>query len=432
MKTVYMCFSTDIIHTGHINIIEHAAGLGEVTAGVLCDECVEIYEKYPLIPLKERIRIIQNLKGISDVVVQNDISYDDILEKLKPDYVVHGDNWIMGYQKSIRERVIEKLKEWGGQLVEFPYYHNDGLNMLNGILRDRTGFPEARRQRLRYQLKGGDIVRIMEVHDGISALIVENTAVHCGNSVHSFDGMWVSSLCDSTVNGKPDIELVDLTSRLQKVNEILDVTTKPIIFDADTGGKIEHFVYNVQTLERTGISAVIIEDKTGLKRNSLYGNEVVQFQEDTEAFCHKISAGKQALRTKSFMIIARIESLILEKEIEDAIQRAKAYVAAGADGIMIHSRRKTPDEVYEFCDRFRMENKYTPIIVVPTTYNTIKEDEFREHGINLVIYANHLLRAAFPAMKEVAELILKNERTLEADSLCMPVSEILTLIPPSI
>lgn len=431
MKKVYMCFSTDIIHTGHINIIERAAELGEVTVGVLCDECVKIYEKYPLIPMEERIRILRNIKGISRVVIQNDIYYDEILEELKPDFVVHGDNWIEGYQKPIRKRVIEKLKDWGGQLIEFPYYNNNNLSMLSGCLADKLGFPETRRQRLRYQLKSSEVIKVMEAHDGLSALIVENTKVKEKNSnkINVFDAIWISSLCDSTVKGKPDIELVDLTSRLNQVNEIMDVTTKPIIFDADTGGQLEHFIYNIQTLERVGVSAVIIEDKKGLKRNSLLGNEVEQFQESIDGFCEKIRMGKQAVKTGSFMLIARIESLVLDKGIEDALERAYAYVEAGADGIMIHSRKKTPEEVYEFCSRFRANNKLTPIVVVPTTYNTITEEEFRRHGINVVIYANHLLRAAFPAMKKTAECILENQRSYEADKLCMSVKDILSLIP---
>lgn len=429
MKKVYICFSTDIIHTGHINLIEQAARLGEVTAGVLCDECVEIYEKYPLIPQEDRIRILQNIKGISHVVLQKDIFYDEVLEELKPDFVMHGDNWKTGYQKSVREKVIEKLKEWGGDLVEPPYYRDESLSVLGGVLEERRGFPEARRQRLRYQLKENEIVRILEAHDGLSALVAETASVAEGKSKTTFDGIWISSLCDSTIKGKPDIELVDLTARLRTVDEIMEVTTKPIIFDADTGGQIEHFIYNIRTLERVGVSAVIIEDKKGLKRNSLLGNEVEQHQEDIHVFCEKIRAGKQALLTKSFMIIARLESLVLDQGLDDALKRAQAYVEAGADAVMIHSKKQTPDEVFAFCDAFRSTNQKTPIVAVPTTYHTVYEEQLREHGVNLVIYANHLLRSALPAMQRTAESILRNKRASEADEKCMSVKEILSLIP---
>ena len=293
MKTVYMCFSTDIIHSGHINIIQKAAQLGRVVAGVLCDRCVAIYEKYPLLPEQERVKILENITGIDRVVVQNDIYYDEVIRKLRPDYVVHGDNWRTGYQKPVRERVIETLKEWGGELVEFPYTSNETLATISQSLESRVGMPETRRQWLQYKMKSGEITRIMEAHDGLSALLVERTKVGQPGKESVYDGLWISSLCDSTVKGKPDTELVDLTARLQTVSQILDVTTKPIVFDMDTGGMLEHFVYNIATIEKAGVSAVIIEDKTGLKRNSLFGTSVEQHQESIDNFCEKIRAGKR-------------------------------------------------------------------------------------------------------------------------------------------
>lgn len=429
MKKVYLCISTDIIQTGHINIIEKAQELGEVTVGVLCDRCVAMYERYPIIPLEERIRIISNIKGVSHVVVQNDIYYDDILKELKPDYVVHGDNWRVGYQKEVRERVISVLQELGGELIEIPYYKSDSLSLFDNVMKESRGLPEIRRQVLRQKIASGEVVKVMVAYDGLSALLVEKTVVDKDSERRSFDGLWLSSLCDSTAKGKPDIELVDLTSRMNSLNDIMEVTTKPIIFDADTGGLIEHFVYNIKTLERIGVSAVIIEDKVGLKRNSLLGNEVEQHQDSIEHFCQKISEGKRALNSSAFMLIARIESLILEQGIEDALERAKAYVAAGADGIMIHSRAKTPDEIFEFVDRFRETDTKTAIVVVPTTYSQVRETELKEHKINVVIYANHMLRAAFPAMKNVVTSVLENERCLEAGEQCMSIKEILSLVP---
>lgn len=429
MKKVYLCMSTDILQTGHINVIQRAAELGEVTVGVLCDKYVAMYEKYPILPLEERMKIIQNIKGVSHVVVQNDIYYDVNIRELKPDIVIHGDNWKDGYQKKVRDRVIEVLAEWGGELIEIPYYKSSNLHLFENVMSECRGLPEVRRQMLRQKICSGDIVKIMVAYDGLSALLVEKTTLEKEGERRQFDGIWLSSLCDSTAKGKPDIELVDLTSRMNSVNDIMEVTTKPIIFDADTGGLIEHFVYNIKTLERVGVSAVIIEDKIGLKRNSLLGNDVEQHQDSIEHFCEKIREGKRTLSSSAFMLIARIESLILEQGVDDALERAKAYVAAGADGIMIHSRAGTADEIFEFADRFRETDRDTALVVVPTTFDKVREGEFKEHKINVVIYANHMLRAAFPAMKTVVMSVLENERCYEAGLDCMSIKEILSLVP---
>ena len=428
MKTVYMCFSTDIIHSGHINIIQKAAQLGRVVAGVLCDRCVAIYEKYPLLPEQERVKILENITGIDRVVVQNDIYYDEVIRKLRPDYVVHGDNWRTGYQKPVRERVIETLKEWGGELVEFPYTSNETLATISQSLESRVGMPETRRQWLQYKMKSGEITRVMEAHDGLSALLVERTKVGQPGKESVYDGLWISSLCDSTVKGKPDTELVDLTARLQTVSQILDVTTKPIVFDMDTGGMLEHFVYNIATIEKAGVSAVIIEDKTGLKRNALFGPSVEQHQESIDNFCEKIRAGKSVIKSGNFMLIARIESLILKQGLEDALTRAMAYVEAGADGIMIHSKETSPQEVFAFCDQFRAVDPVTPIVAVPTTYCSVTEEELLARGVNMVIYANQLLRASYPMMEKTARSILEHHRALESEDMCMSIKHILSLI----
>ena len=430
MKQVYICFSTDIIHNGHLSILKKAAALGEVTVGILTDEVVASYKHYPLIPLDERIAMFESLKYVNRVVVQESLDYTDILNQLKPDIVVHGDDWLVGYQANIRAKVIEALKAWNGQLVEFPYTHTpteETLSSLDSLL----SLPETRRSRLRKLMAYKPCLSVCEAHNGLTGLIVEKTAVDTPSGRRQFDAMWVSSLCDSTAKGKPDIELVDMTSRMRTLEEIMEVTTKPIILDGDTGGQIEHFVYNVQTLERMGISAIIIEDKKGLKKNSLFGAGVGQMQDSIEGFCQKITAGKSAQKTRDFMIIARCESLILEQGLEDALTRCHAYVKAGADGIMIHSKQKTPDEVYAFCDAFRKVDPKTPIIVVPTTYNGETEAQLAAHGINVVIHANHLIRSGFPAMQATARTILENGRSKEADALCMSIKEILSLLPNS-
>ena len=429
MKTVYMSFSTDMLHSGHIAIIEKAAALGQLTIGVLTDQVIASYKRYPLLSYEERVNMLQSIRGVYRTVEQNSLSYADNLRKLRPDYVVHGDDWKYGVQKPIRDEVVSILNEYGGELVEYPYSNDERYRALEQRSREHLSIPDIRRGRLRDLLAMKPTVSILEAHSGITGLIAENTVVVKEGKAFQFDGMWVSSLCDSTAKGKPDIELVDMSSRLRTIDDIMEVTTKPIILDGDTGGLIEHFVYNIKTLERMGVSAVIIEDKTGLKKNSLFGTEVAQTQDCIEHFCEKIAAGKRALKTKEFMLIARIESLILERGMADALKRAFAYVTASADGIMIHSRKKSTEEIFEFCERFREKDPVTPIVVVPTSFNTVTEEEFAQRGINIVIYANQLTRSAFPAMQKAARTILENHRAKEADDLCMPIKDILTLIP---
>ncbi|WP_331477725.1 phosphoenolpyruvate mutase [Mediterraneibacter agrestimuris] len=428
-KLVYMSMSTDSIHGGHIEIIRKAAELGTLIVGVLIDEMVIVHKRFPLLTYDERVKIISGLKGVSKVVPQNSLSYKENLLKYRPDYLVHGDDWKEGTQKELRTEAKEIVESYGGKLVEFPYSHSLEYDFFEGKEREKLSMPDFRRGRLKKLLAMKQLVTIMEAHSGITGLLVEKTKTNENGKIKEFDGMWVSSLCDSTAKGKPDIELVDMSSRLKTIDEIMDVTTKPIILDGDTGGLIEHFVYNVRTLERIGVSAVIIEDKTGLKKNSLFGTEVEQTQDSIESFCEKISAGVKAKKTTDFMIIARIESLILEKGMDDALNRAFSYVSAGADGIMIHSRKKEPDEIFEFVQKFREKNNVTPIIVVPTSFNIVTEEEFAKRGINVVIYANQFTRSGFPAMREVAETILKHHRAKEADDLCMSIKDILQLIP---
>lgn len=428
-RTVYMCFSTDMIHSGHIAIIRKAARLGKLIIGVLSDEAIASYKRFPLMPFEERKSLFENISGVDRVVEQSKLSYADALNELKPNYVVHGDDWCSGFQKPIRDEVVSILASYGGKLVEFPYSADDKYKDLESRTRTELSMPDIRRGRLRKMLAAKGLVTAMEAHDGLTGLVVENTVVYQDGGARQYDAMWVSSLCDSTAKGKPDIELVDMTSRFRTIEDITEVTTKPIIFDGDTGGKTEHFVYTVRSLERLGVSMVIIEDKTGLKKNSLFGTEVKQTQDSIENFCEKISAGKRAQRTKEFMICARIESLILERGMDDALERAFAFVGAGADAIMIHSRKKDPSEIQEFIEKFRAKDPTTPIVLVPTSFNSVKEEEWKERGANVIIYANQLMRATVPAIQEAAKTILECHRAEECDKMLMPFKEIIRLIP---
>lgn len=428
-KTVYLCFTTDIIHSAHVNIIERASALGDVMIGVLSDEAATGYRHYPLMSYQDRVNIFSHLKHVTKVVEQKTVSYAENIRTYRPDYVVHGDEWIHNYERPVREEVIALLEEYGGELVEFPYDHSKEYTSIEQAVRAQLAIPDRRRGRLRALLDMKPLLTVMEAHSGITGLIVEETKVIKDGEAKQFDAMWVSSLCDSVAKGKPDIEVVDFSSRLRTIDDIMEVTTKPIIMDGDTGGVTEHFIYTVRTLERVGVSAVIIEDKIGLKKNSLFGTDVVQQQDEVAHFCEKIAAGKRAQKTKEFMIIARCESLILEKGMEDALMRTRAYAKAGADGIMIHSRSHSPEEIIAFVKEFRRTDQDTVLVVVPTTYSTIYEEELKKLGVNIVIYANQLTRSGFPAMQKTAQTILSNGRAYEVEESLMPVKEILTLIP---
>lgn len=428
MKKVYTCFCTDVVHEGHRNIIHEAGKYGEVIVGVLSDEAMIRFNRFPTVSFEERMQIVKDIGEVSQVMVQNDVMYDRVVREIRPDYVIHGDNWLEGPMKAIRDNVASLLSTYGGQIIDVPYTCNERVKTIDDRIKAKLAMPEYRRKRLRQLIEIRPIVKAIEVHSGITGLIAEKTIVEHQGELDQFDAMWISSLCDSTAKGKPDIELVDMTSRFRTIDDVTEVTTKPIIFDGDTGGQTEHFVYTVRTLEKMGVSAVIIEDKTGLKKNSLFGTEVEQTQDSIEGFSAKIAAGKKAQLTDDFMIIARIESLILERGMEDALNRAQAFVSAGADGIMIHSRKKSPAEIIEFCDRFREEDKNTPIVVVPSSFNSITEAELADHGVNIVIYANQLTRSAFPAMQKTAEDILRYHRAQEVDSRLLPIKDIITLI----
>lgn len=429
-KKVYLGMIADIMHPGLTNIINEGAKYGDVVIGLYTDKAIATHKRLPYLTYEQRKEVLLNIKGVSEIVPQDDWSYVPNLLKYRPDYIIHGDDWVEGPDKPIRDEVFKVMKELGGEVIEIPYTKGITSSGLANELAMLGTTPQARLASLRRLISAKPIVRILESHNGLTGLITERTSVEVNGRHREFDGMWSSSLTDSTSKGKPDIEAVDLTTRLHDLNDTLEVTTKPIIFDGDTGGKVEHFGFTVRTLERLGISAIIIEDKVGLKQNSLFGTDAIQTQDTIEGFCTKIKAGKEAQITRDFMIIARCESLIAGKPVDDALERCHAYVAAGADGIMIHSKDKSGDDVKEFCTRFRETNANTPIVAVPTTYNQFTEEELAEWGINIVIYANHMLRSAYPAMQKCAETILTHSRSLEAAAqYCMPIKEILNLIP---
>lgn len=428
-KRVYVGMSADLVHPGHLNVLEEAVKYGKVTVGLLTDAAIASYKRIPYMEFEQRKKVIENIKGVQGVVAQETLDYVPNLRKYKPDYVVHGDDWKEGVQRETRQRVIDTLAEWGGQLIEVPYTKGISSTKLNQALKEIGTTPELRLKSLRRMLQVKPLVRFLDIHNALSGLIIEHASVDTPEGKREFDGMWGSSLTDSTAKGKPDIEAVDVSARVTTLNEVLEVTTKPIIYDADTGGQAEHFQFTVKTLERLGVSAAIIEDKTGLKKNSLFGTDVPQTQDSIENFCHKIRKGKKAQATDDFMIIARIESLILGQGLDDAFERAKAYLEAGADGIMIHSREKSPDEIFAFCERYNTLSNRKPLVAVPSSYNQVTEEQLQQYGVNIVIYANQLLRSAYPAMMDTAKSILTHQRSAECDERMLSIKDILELIP---
>ncbi|TIH13357.1 phosphoenolpyruvate mutase [Marinifilum sp. JC120] len=426
---VYVGMSADLVHPGHMNILNIAASYGDVTVGLLTDKAIASYKRLPFMTYKQREMVIKNIKGVTEVIPQHTLDYVENLEKVRPDFVVHGDDWKTGPQKQTRERVIAALAQWNGKLIEPAYTEGISSTQLNGMLKEIGVSPVTRQQRLKRLLANKPVVRVLEAHSGLSGLIVENASVKKDGRSVEFDAIWESSLTDSTMKGKPDIEAVDTTSRLQTINEIFEVTTKPMIYDGDTGGKPEHLAFTVRSLERLGVSAIVIEDKVGLKKNSLFGTDVEQYQASIEDFCYKIEVGKKSQVGKDFMIFARIESLIFNKPVGDALERATAYLGAGADGVMIHTKNKSEKDILEFCRRYQELGHTAPIIAVPSSYNKVYEQQLIDAGVKIVIYANHLLRAAYPAMMEVAKEILRNERSFECNDTCMSIKEILELIP---
>ena len=429
MKSVYVGMSADVLHNGHINIINEASKLGEVTVGVLTDSAVASYKRLPYLTYEERKTVVEALKGVSFVVPQETLDYRPNLEKYRPDIIVHGDDWKTGVQAKIRQQVIDTISKWGGEVVDIPYTPNISSSRINAAIKAHGTTSDRRRGQLKRLLNSKKIIRVLETHSGISSLIAENLEIDRNGHKRSFDAVWSSSLTDSTNKGKPDIEAVDTSDRANTISSIFEVTTKPMIYDGDTGGRPEHFVFTVKTLERLGVSAVVIEDKTGLKKNSLLGTDVLQTQDSDEEFCEKIITGKNSQVSDDFMIIARCESLILDKGMDDAIERCKAYLKAGADGIMIHSRQEDGQEILDFCKKYQDFGAGRPLVVVPSSFDRITETEFEEAGVNIVIYANHMLRAAYPAMLDVATTILENERCYDVRPKCLSIKEILEMIP---
>jgi phosphoenolpyruvate mutase len=427
-KTAYVGLAGDILHQGHINILKIASKYGDVTVGLLTDKAIASYKRIPFLSYKNRELILKNLKFVNKVIPQNTLDYSENLIKIKPDFVIHGNDWKTGVQKKTRDKVISVLRRWGGKLIEPVYTKNISSTILrNNIL--KTGVTsEQRKAKLKRLINAKSIVRIIESHSALSALIVENLNLYQKNEFLEFDGIWSSSLTDSTLRAKPDNQSVDYSTRVNALNDILETCLKPIIFDADNGGRLEHLPYLVKSLERLGVSAIVLEDKKGLKRNSLFSHQKITDQETIVEFCKKIKTAVDSKVSDDFLIVARIESLILGKSIKDALYRAEKYSIAGADAILIHSKESTPKEIFQFAKLFKKSKFFKPMIAIPSTYSKTNEKELIKHGFKIVIYANHLLRASYKAMYDTAKKILVNHRAFEVEKNITPVNEIISLI----
>lgn len=428
-KIVYVGLAADILHEGHINILKIASSYGDVCVGLLTDKAIASYKNLPYLDYKKRKVVVENIKYVKNVIPQKTLDYVENLKIIKPDFVVHGDDWKVGIQKSTRTKVIKVLKNWSGRLIEPKYTKNISSTLIKKELSSIISLPENRVARLKRLIQSKDIVRILESHNSLTGLIIEKLNIQKNQKIIDFDGMWSSSLTDSATKGKPDNSSVDFSSRINSLNEMMDVTSKPLVFDADNGGQLEHLSFLIRSLERSGVSAIIMEDKVGLKKNSLFKNQSGTNQDKPKIFAKKISKACNTRQSKDFMIIARIESFILGKSINDALTRAKIYVNAGADAILIHSKERTPKEIFAFAKIFNKQFKNTiPLVAVPSTYSNVYEKDLIRNGFKIVIYANQLLRAAYPAMQNVAKTILKNGRAFEADKKIIPIKEIINLI----
>ncbi len=427
-KKVYVGLSADIIHEGHINILKKASSFGDVIVGLLTDDAISSYKNIPYLDYKRRKIIIQNIQYVKKVIPQNTLDYVSNLEILKPDFVVHGDDWKTGVQKKTRDRVIKTLKKWSGKLIEPKYTKDISSTIIKNKILEVAANPENRISRLKRLLASKDIVRILESHNSLTGLIIENIKVTKKKVNIEFDGMWSSSLTDSATKGKPDNSSVDFSSRISSLNDMMDVTTKPLVFDADNGGQLEHLPFLVRSLERSGVSAIIMEDKIGLKKNSLFKNQKDTKQDKPELFAKKIKKICNSRSSNDFLFIARIESFILGKGLNDALKRAEIYAKAGADAILIHSKEKTPNEIFSFAKKFKKNKNFIPLVAVPSTYSKVYEKDLIKNGFKLVIYANQLLRAAYPAMEFAAKKILENGRSFEIENKIVPIKKIINLI----
>ncbi len=427
-KKAYVGLAVDIIHEGHINILKIANSYGDVIVGLLTDEAIASYKSIPYLNYNRRKIIIQNIKYVKKVVPQKTLDYVHNLNIIRPDFVVHGDDWRAGVQKKTRDRIIKTLKKWSGKLIEPKYTKNISSTIIKNKILELSALPQNRVSRLKRLMLSKNIVRILESHNSLTGLIIENLKVVKKNKIIEFDGMWSSSLTDSATKGKPDNSSVDFSSRISSLNDMMNATTKPLVFDADNGGQLEHLPFLVRSLERSGASAIIIEDKVGLKKNSLFKDQAGAKQDKPELFAKKIKQICKTRNSNDFLVIARIESFILGKGLNNALKRAEIYSKAGADAILIHSKEKTPKEIFSFAKKFKKSKNFIPLVSVPSTYTKVYEKDLIKNGFKLIIYANQLLRAAYPAMKFAARKILENERSFEIEKKIIPIKEIINLI----
>jgi phosphoenolpyruvate phosphomutase len=426
-KTIYVPLAVDILHSAHINILKKAKKYGKVIVGLLTDSAIAEYKKFPLITYNERYKILEGIKYIDQIVEQNNWDYSINIKKYKPNFFIHGDDWKTGIQKNHRKKVINALKKINSKLIEVPFSRNISSSEIKHKM-IKLSSPINRVSKLKRLLNAKKIVRILESHNALTGLIIEKTNIIKNKKIIEFDGMWSSSLTDSATKGLPDNSSLSFSSRISSLNDIMDVTSKPLVFDADNGGQIEHLAFLIRSLERSGVSAIIMEDKVGLKKNSLFKNQTGAKQDKPQLFAKKIKKICNSRQSQDFMVIARIESFILGKGLKDALNRAEVYSKAGADAILIHSKEKTTAEIFSFAKEFKKSKNFIPLVSVPSTYSKVYEKNLIRNGFKLVIYANQLLRAAYPAMQNTAKTILKNKRAFEADKKIIPIKEIINLI----
>ncbi len=405
-KTVYVGMSADLVHPGHINLLREAASLGRVTVGLLTDRAISSYKRMPFLTFEQRRAVIEHIAFVTAVVPQDTLDYTDNLRLLRPDFVVHGDDWRNGVQAQTRRRVLDVLREWGGTLVEPPYTEGISSTALRMAAMDIGFAPGVRQRRLRRMLDCKPLVRVMQAHDGLSAHIVDRLEETTQGAPREYDAIWVDSLAGAPIRGKPDPLPFDLSSRLVTLHEILDATTKPLICNAGGAGHAAGVTAAVRTLERIGVSAIVIDTEVTDRRAVPAMAASAPPQDDMAAFIREIAAARDARVTPDFMIIARINDRTRDCGADRMMARAAAGVDAGADAVMCDSDPVNPDGIFDLCRRYRRLMNGHPLLVGLSGTEGLQEHDLASAGASMVVYTDTLLRAAREAMISAASQVL--------------------------
>jgi len=421
-KTVYVGMVGDMLHVGHINILKTAARLGRVTVGVLTDRAVVGYKRLPLLAFEDRVRVVESIADVAAVVPQKTLSYVENLRALRPDYVVHGDDWRYGDQVSrARAEVIATLGEWGGELVEVAYTKGISSTAIHRSGAADALFSGTRQGRLRRLLAAKPTLRIVEAHSGLSAKIAAE--VRGPDGATGFDAVWQSGLTDAIHRGKSDGGAVDRGRRLQAVEEILDAGPLPLIYDGRAAGRPETVFDLTRALDKAGVSALCLGDRSDPDRT---GPEMSPAETVAQ-----IEAVRAACPTGAVMAISRIVVAAPGNggsgALDRALDRALALLEAGSDAVMFDSAADTAEPILDIAARLRRQRRDVPLFAAQSDRWGAPIHRFENAGIDAVVYETHLLRATVAPMRRAATALLA-EGTGPAPDLT-PLPELRGLFP---